>query len=109
MLPDQIKNKLNGVTDPVVELKINKDRKKNIYHFKINLKGITKVKHQLIISVELNEHDYIMFLTALLYFEPNVEISNGDETPYLYNPYEEEPSEYTEEWKCIWKYWKKVL
>lgn len=109
MLPEEIKNVMQNVDEPVINLTVDKIYKKNLYHFKINLEGLQGRKHGLIKYVILNENDYIMFLTALLYFEPNIEISDGDETPYLHNPYLNEPSEPTEEWKCIWKYWKKVL
>jgi hypothetical protein len=109
MLPSQIKNNLKNINEPMIHFTMNKERKKDVYHFKLNLEGIKKRKHELITSVELNECEIIMFFTALLYYEPNIEIADGDETPYLYNPYALQPSEPTEEWQCIWKYWKKVL
>lgn len=109
MLPNEIKNILINVNEPVINLTIDKVKKKNVYQFKINLEGIKVRKHVLITSVELNEDNYIMFLTSLLYFNPEFEIWDADENPYLYDPYNQQPSEPTETWLCVWKYWKKIL
>lgn len=55
------------------------------------------------------EPEVITFLTLLFYYYPDIIIWNEDGTPYLYNPKEPEPSEPTEEWQEIRKYWDKVL
>ena len=106
-LPAQIKNELINTNDPVIEFQVNKEKKKDIYHFIINLQGTKntgKSKHQLITSVELNEHDYVMFFTALLYENSNISIEDGDDVSYLYNPNEPDMYNYRQ-MGDVWKYW----
>lgn len=107
MLPDIIKNKLPATEKPNINFIIDYVQKK--YVFKIILEGKIGRKRKEIISATYNYNDYVDFFTYLLYKYPNIIIGDGDEIPFLYNPYESEPLEPIEEWVCIKKYWEKSI
>jgi hypothetical protein len=109
MLPQSLKDFADGVKSPGIHFAV--DKICGEWRYQIKLEGIKpKSRERSLVAIHTtNICNYTLFFTLLLYTYPDIIIWDENETPFLYNPREEEPSEPTPEWERIFKYWKKVM
>lgn len=98
ILPDKLKCILEMTQDAIVMLTLDM----GIFYIHLNYGDKSK-------KYKIAEKELAMMLAALFYTHPDIIIWDAEEHPYLYNPLEDEPTEPTKEWQCIYEYWKKIL